>query len=183
MIDGRDFILSDLSTPASKRLCARSLLNDIRGTAAVEFGLVGLMFTVLLFCIVQVGIVMLVQTALDEATRVASRQIRTGTVTSSGATTFVSALCAKLSLLPSCSSSIQYNVVSGSTFASLSTTITTSSANRMTGTQFAPGTAGQDVIVQVGWTLPVYVPQITPMLGKNGTVLLVSTVAFQNEPF
>lgn len=161
----------------------RGLPGDARGSAAVEFGLVGALFALVTFCIVEVGFVMFVQTALDEASRVAARLIRTGTVTSSGATAFVGALCDKLPLLPSCSSAIQYNVVSGPSFSALSTAVTTDSSNRMTGTQFSPGTAGQDVVVQVGWTLPIVVPMVNAMLGKNGTLLIVSTVAFQNEPF
>lgn len=168
---------------ASREGRAGTLTGDTRGTAAVEFGLVGLLFTAVLGCIVQIGVVLTVQTALDEATRVAARQIRTGAIGSSGASTFVALLCGKLSLLPGCSSSIQYNVVSGSTFASLSTAITTTGANRMSGTQFSPGTAGQDVVVQVGWTLPIFVPMVGSALGKAGTLLLVSTAAFQNEPF
>lgn len=157
----------------------RTLPGDEHGTAAVEFGLVGLMFTLILLFTIEAGVAMFAQTALDEATRVASRLIRTGAVTSSGASTFVSALCAKLPLVPNCSSSIQYNVVSGSSFASLSTAVTSNSANKMTGTQFTPGTTGQDVVVQVGWTMPV----VGSFIGKNGSMLLVSTVAFQNEPF
>lgn len=156
-----------------------ALPGNAAGTAAVEFALMGLLITLALFVILEVGIAMAVQTTLDEANRVASRLIRTGAVTSTGASTFVAALCAHLPLLPNCTSTIQYNVVSGSSFASLSTAITTNSANQMIGTQFSPGTTGQDVVVQVGWALPV----VASLLGKNGSVLLVSTVAFQNEPF
>jgi Flp pilus assembly protein TadG len=156
-----------------------ALPGNETGTAAVEFALVGLSFTLALFFILEVGAAMAVQTTLDEATRVASRLIRTGAVTSTGATTFVASLCAHLPLLPNCSSTIQYNVVSGSSFASLSTAIVTNNSNQMTGTKFSPGSTGQDVVVQVGWALPV----VGSLLGKNGSVLLVSTVAFQNEPF
>lgn len=158
--------------------------RNASGTAMVEFGLVGMMFT-LTFCFwIELGLTTFMQTALDNATRDAARLVRIGTVQSSSSptTTFTNALCSELSVLMTCSN-IKYNVVSGSSFSSLSTTITTDSSNQMTNTQFTPGSTGQDVVVQVGYTRTLYLPLVNAFLGKNGTVLLTSTVAFQNEPF
>lgn len=174
----------DHAPPRATKLTGFCFVRDLRGAAAVEFGLVGLIFMMVFCFILEVGLTMFMQTALDQATLVASRLIRIGSIQTAGGsvTPFTTALCNKLSALMTCSA-IQYNVVSGSTFASLSTTVTTNSSNQMSGTQFTPGTAGQDVVVQVGYTRTIYLPFVSSFLGKNGTLLMVSTAAFQNEPY
>ena len=106
--------------------------------------------------------------------------MKIGTIKTS--TDFATAVCNDLSALMTCSA-IKYNVVSGSNFASLSTSVTVDSQNRMTGTHFVPGTSGQDVVVQVSYTRTLVMPVVNAVLGANGSVLLVSTLAFQNEPF
>ena len=131
------------------------------------------------FCI-ELGLTLFMQTALDNATRDAGRRLKTGQVTTSSA--FATALCNDLSVLMTCSS-VKYNVVSGSSFSSLSTAVTTNASNQMSGTQFTPGTSGQDVVVQVGYTRAIYLPIVNSFLGRNGTLLMVSTLAFQNEPY
>jgi Flp pilus assembly protein TadG len=158
----------------------RGFWRDSRAAAAVEFGLLGTTFTVLFCFWIELGLTLFMQTALDNATRDASRKLRTGVVTS--ATGFASTLCGDLNALMTCSS-IKYNVVSGSSFAGLSTAVTTDSSNQMSGTQFSPGGSGADVVVQVGYTRSIFLPIVDRFLGSNGTVLLVSTLAFQNEPY
>lgn len=164
---------------SAKRVGLRFWRN-CRGAVAVEFGLVGTMF-ILSFCFcIELGLTLFMQTALDNATRDAARRLRTGQVTT--ATAFAQALCNDLSVLMTCSS-VKYNVVSGSSFSALSTTVTTNASNQMTGTQFTPGSSGDDVVVQVGYTRTIYLPIVNSVLGKNGTLLMVSTLAFQNEPY
>ena len=80
-------------------------------------------------------------------------------------------------------SQIRYNVVAGDSFAALPTTVQTDCNNQLTNTQFLPGSAKQDVIVQVGYTRSLYFPLFWNMIGKGGKSLIVSTVVFQNEPY
>lgn len=159
-------------------------LRNNRAAVAIEFGLTAMMFGLVLCFIIELGLTVFMQMTLDQATRVASRLIRTGSIQSAGGsvTPFTTALCTRMSLLMTCSS-IQYNVVSGATFSALSTTLTVNSSNKMTGTQFTPGTSGQDVVVQVGYARRLFFPVVSSILSTNGTLLMVSTVAFQNEPY
>ncbi len=53
----------------------------------------------------------------------------------------------------------------------------------MINTQFSPGVSGQDVLVQVSYTRPIYIPIVSSFLGKNGNVMTYSSVAFQKEPY
>lgn len=156
----------------------RRLRRDSRGVAAIEFGLLGPLFIVLLCAVLENGLILFTQTVLDNATRDASRLILLGTATSSS---FSTALCNGASAMIPCAS-IKYNVQSGSSFSSLSSTIQTDSSGNMTNTQFAPGTAGQSVLIQVTYNRPFLIPFYGVFSGVNSE-LLVSTVAMKTEPY
>lgn len=156
--------------------------RDIRGVAAVEFGLIGGLFLLLICFWIEIGLSLFMQTALDHAVRKESRLIRTGAITASGSSTFAANLCADLQGLMTCSN-IQVNVASASSFAALSSAVPTNGSGRMTTTGFAPGGSGQDVIVQVGYTRALYFPIVRSLIGQNGTLLVYSSLAFQNEPY
>ena len=159
-----------------------ALRRDIRGAAAVEFGLIGGLFLLLVCFWIEIGLSLFMQTAIDRAVRKESRLIRTGAITASGASTFAANLCSDLQALMTCSN-IQVNVSSASTFAALSSAVPTNGSSRMTTTGFAPGSSGQDVIVQVGYARSLYFPVVGSFIGQNGTLLVYSSLAFQNEPF
>ena len=162
----------------------RRFFKAADATAAVEFGLLGGAFTLILCFMIEVGTTVLMQSILSEATRTASRLIRTGAIQQGGnrAAPFQAAICAKVNVVMDCSQ-IRYNVVAGDSFAALPTTVQTDCNNQLTNTQFLPGSAKQDVIVQVGYTRNLYFPLFWNMIGKGGKSLIVSTVVFQNEPY
>ena len=162
----------------------RRFLRGADATAAVEFGLLGAAFTLILCIIVEIGMTVLMQSVLSEAARTASRLIRTGVIQQAGGqpAPFQAAICAKVNALMDCSQ-IRYNVVAGDSFAALPTTVQTDNTNQLTNTQFQPGAAKQDVIVQVGYTRDLYFPFFWNMIGRGGRSLIVSTVVFQNEPY
>src|SRR5437868_914351 len=78
----------------------RRLLGCRSGVSVAEFALVGPLFLLLTFAIVDNGLVLFTQTILDNATREAARQIRIGKVQLAGDTTgsglFKSTLCNNL---------------------------------------------------------------------------------------
>ncbi len=150
--------------------------------AAVEFGLIGTAFMLVMCFWIELGLTLFMQTSLDNAVRNEARLIRIGDITSAGAATFASKLCNDLQFIMNCAN-IQYNVVSGSSFSALPSTITTNSSGQLTSTQFNPGSSGDDVLVQVAYTRPIYIPIIAPYLGTGGNRMVYSSVAFQNEPF
>ncbi|MGI4763816.1 MAG: TadE/TadG family type IV pilus assembly protein [Janthinobacterium lividum] len=162
----------------------RRFLKGADATAAIEFALLGAVFTVLLCFLVEVGMSVLMQSLLSEGARTASRLIRTGSIQQAGGQSapFQAAICAKVSTLMDCSQ-LRYNVVAGDSFAGLPTTVQTDSRDQLAGTQFQPGVAKQDVIVQVGYTRDLYFPFFSTMIGTGGRLLVLSTVVFQNEPY
>lgn len=167
-----------------KRQVVRRFIAGSRGAAAVEFGILGLCFTMILCFIVEIGMTMLLQSTLSEATRTASRLIRIGNVQKSGGqpAPFQAALCAKVKLLMDCSL-LRYNVLAGGSFAALPVSVQTDASGMLVSARFVPGTAGQDVVVQVGYTRTLYFPILRDVIGNQGKLLLLSTVVFQNEPY
>jgi Flp pilus assembly protein TadG len=154
-----------------------------RSTAALEFAIAAPIFVLLLGSVIENGVLLFTQAALDNATRDASRLILTGQVQQgAGAGAFEAKVCAELGNLVPCSS-LQYNVQAAGTFSALNVSVQSDSSGNMTGTQFNPGTPGQDVVVQVGYNRPYIVPLVGQYMSVNGSKLLVSTVVFQNEPY
>src|SRR4051812_9906535 len=63
------------------------LLHNERGATAVEFALVALPFSLLLFMIMELALVFLVSTGIESAAERAARTIRTGEFQGTGAVT------------------------------------------------------------------------------------------------
>jgi Flp pilus assembly protein TadG len=158
-------------------------LRDDGGAHAVEFAIVSPVFILLICVSVELGLVLLTQSNINYAARDASRLIMTGQVqTGAGESLFTNKVCSDVNVLISCPS-LQYNVQSGSSFAELNAAVVANSSGNMTTTGFSPGGPGSDVVVQVGYSFPCVVPIACNYIGTNGKLLLVSTVAFQNENY
>jgi Flp pilus assembly protein TadG len=170
------------------RLIVR-LTEGRRGSAAVEFAMVALPFLALVMGTLEVSMIYLVSTTLENATSDVARQIRTGQLQTAGgatATTFATSICGELSWLPNCSSNLYVDV---RTFASFSgITETSPIQNGVINTsqlQFSPGTAGQIVLVRAFYQWTLFTPVLDGIAAdmNGGSTLLTSTVAFQNEPY
>jgi Flp pilus assembly protein TadG len=158
-------------------------LRHTGGAHAIEFALVSPVFILLICVSLELGLILITQSNINYATRDASRLIMTGQVqTTGGQSAFTSRACGDVTFLISCSN-LQYNVQSGASFADLNAAVQTDGNGNMTNAQFSPGGPGSDVLVQIGYSFPCIIPVACNYLAKNGTLLLVSTVAFQNENY
>ena len=165
----------------------RRFLQSRAGVTMVEFALVGPLFLLLTFAIVDNGLVLFMQTVLDNATREAARQIEIGKVQlsgdSDGTGLFKTTLCDNLGGLIPCNS-LQWRVQSNATaFSSMSATVAVNGSGNMTTTGFNAGTAQSFVLVQVAYKQPYMVPLLARLSSATGNLLLVSTVAVQNEHY
>jgi Flp pilus assembly protein TadG len=157
-------------------------LRDIGGAHAVEFALIAPVFILLICIVIELGLSLIIQSNINYATRDASRLILTGQVqTGGGMSVFTKKICDAVNILISCGN-LQYNVQSDTTFGTLTPAHATPSGNMST-TGFSPGGPGSDVLVQVGYPFPCIIPFACNLISTNGTVLLISTVAFQNENY
>jgi Flp pilus assembly protein TadG len=181
---------------------------DRKGSVAVEFGLVAIPFIALLFAIFQTALVVFTGQVLDTALQDAARLIMTGQAQSMTASNFAvgpNGLCSRITALFDCvgaynSGTLQIDIRSPSTFANAVLTPPTVSGNSINwGTSNGqplysnPGTS-QIVIVRAAYLEPIYMSFPVSFMGSNmdtglktsGSTtsrLILSTVAFMNEPF
>jgi Flp pilus assembly protein TadG len=179
-----------MARPARK---TRALLQRFRrareGSAAVEFAFVAGPFLALMFGILDLGLVFLVATTLENAVDEASRKIRTGEFQTAGGTasTFKTTVCDEMSWLGSgCSSSVYVDVRTFPKFADVTTTDpTTDGAFDATKTVFSTGVSESIVVVRVYYEWSLMTPLLNPGLTNlaNGKRLISATATFRNEPY
>jgi Flp pilus assembly protein TadG len=160
-----------------------------RGATAVEFALVAAPFLALMFGVLELGLVFMVSTTLDNATEAAARTIRTGQLQNGGgsANSFKTAICDNMSWLgSSCSSKLYVDVRTFPKFANVTLTDpTTGGAFDATKTTFVPGNGEDIVVVRAYYEWSLVMPLLNAGLGtlSNGKRLIYSTVTFRNEPY
>ncbi|WP_269714712.1 TadE/TadG family type IV pilus assembly protein [Caulobacter sp. NIBR2454] len=166
----------------------RSFAADRRGAAAVEFGLVALPFTLLVFAIVELGLVFMASTTLHNALDAASRRVRTGEVQSAGqsAAAFKASVCEEMTWLSSRCDDLYLDVRTYASFAGMTPTNPVVDGDiDPEAMSFQPGGGGAIVLVRgyFRWRL------ITPLLNESlinlagGQRMIMAGSAFRNEPF
>lgn len=157
------------------------------GATAVEFALVFMPFLMLIFAMIELGLVFLVSLLLENAIIDTGRTIRTGEVQTSGGTaaSFKTAVCAKIGVIGSlsCSTALQLDV---RTYTDYSTSNTSAGATSTvpTSMQFSPGTAGSIVLVRAYYTWPLVTPLLqTGLQNSGGRRIIYAATAFTNEPY
>ncbi|HJV43637.1 TadE/TadG family type IV pilus assembly protein [Caulobacter sp.] len=154
-----------------------------RGATAVEFAFVAIPFLMLVFAMIELGLVFLVSLTLENAVMDVGRTIRTGELQNSGGTaaTFKTAVCNKMSWVgASCAGALSIDV---RTFADF--TSSNSSAATMPDTMnFNPGGAGSIVLIRAYYAWPLITPLMqTGLQSANGKRIIYAATAFTNEPY
>ena len=185
-------------TPSSRILRFASLFARAeRGATAVEFGLVSLPILAMIFGLIEIALVFMVATTLDQATQAAARQIRTGEFQSGAApsqTNFKALVCQNMTWLQSsCAADLWLDVQTFSSYAALSAApaVPPSTFNVVApatpATCFQPGTAGDIVLVRAYFEWDLFTPLLSTafqnMGSGSGKRLISSTTAFRNEPY
>lgn len=162
--------------------------RERRGATTVEFAFVAIPFMALVFGVLELGMVFLVSTTLENATDTVSRRIRTGQFQAAGGNkaTFKSAICTEMSWLAAdCATKLFVDVKTFPKFSAVTVTIPTTDAQL----KLEPFTEGgpEDIVVvrtYYQWSL------ITPLMNKSletiagsGKRLISSTATFRNEPY
>lgn len=180
---------------------AQAFRKDASGATALEFALIAAPFFFMILCILELGLVYMVSTSLDNATQMAARQIRTGennaaTYTSASNPTphamtaddFANMVCANIGWIPTpiCHDNLRIDV---RTFASFSNPATpdpaAGGAFDDSKLAFATGAAHSIVVVRSFYKWKLITPVLASSLAKlpNNTALITSTTAFRNEPY
>ncbi|HEX2816276.1 MAG TPA: TadE/TadG family type IV pilus assembly protein [Phenylobacterium sp.] len=163
-----------------------------RGATAVEFGLVSLPILMMIFGLLEIAMVFLVGTTLDQATQAAARQIRTGEFQTSATPTkaaFKALVCQRMTWLqPKCNADLWLDVQTYSDFATLAATPPMNApAFDPNTTCFSTGQPTDIVLVRAYFEWDLITPLLSVALqnmgGGSGKRLISSTTAFRNEPY
>jgi Flp pilus assembly protein TadG len=176
-----------------------------RGSAALEFAFIAPVFFMMLFAIMETGIMYFSQFALQNAVDQAARQIRTGQAQSVNPATptycagtgtnvsyasaqawFTGQICCNISAMLSCSNlnvNVQ-NYTSGFSGNDFSNTMSGGLYQPVTNS-YNPGTACNVVLVRATYTWTVFTPILSWFLVNmaGNAHMLSATTAFRNEPF
>jgi Flp pilus assembly protein TadG len=167
-----------------------SLLGDRAGATAVEFALVAAPLVFMLFAILELAMVFLVASTLENATSNVARTIRTGQVQSGGggsANSIRDSICANLGWLQSqCQANLSVDV---RTYAQFTNGAAPSPINNgkfdTSALMYAPGDPGQIVLVRAFYRWTLMTPFLKGALANldNGVTMLTATTTFKNEPY
>jgi Flp pilus assembly protein TadG len=162
-----------------------------RGAAAVEFALIATPFFMLIFGVVELGLLFMSFTNIESATLDAARTIRTGQFQQSGSPTlanFKAAVCGDMAWISAgdCNANVMVDVRTCADFANISVSPpVTGGALDASKTTFNPGAACNIVLVRVFYPYTLMAPLIEPGMPNlgPGKRLITATVAFRNEDY
>jgi Flp pilus assembly protein TadG len=168
---------------------ARRFIRQQDGATTVEFAMVAAPFLALVFAIMETAVVFFAGQALETAGADSARLIMTGQAQTQGfdQAAFKQAVCGKIYGLFNCAGGLYVDVKNYSSFAAISTgKPIDANGNLQTGTfGYAPGGPGDIVVVRLMYQWPVYVSLLGLNLADSAGSkrLLMSTIAFRNEPY
>lgn len=181
------FLVLGRAIRRTARAAARLHRNE-NGASAVEFGIVALPFFALVMAIIEAAMAFFASQVMETALRDAARLIRTGQAQSNNwtAAQFKQQVCQRIPALLDCANNLTVDVRSYSSFGSTDWSTPTAGGNfNPGGAQFNMGSAGSIVVVRAFYSWPSYANILGSSLANqaNGTILLVASSAFRNEPF
>lgn len=164
-----------------------------RGVTLIEFSLIMVPFFVILFGILEVGLVFWGSFELENATQDVARLIRTGQASSGNMSKsgFASAVCDRVSLLGNdCAEKLRVDVRSYDNFSQMSPPAPLDGEGELkdsTSDDFAYDPGGPRDVVLVTtfyeWPLINFMSEYSLANMANGRRLLRASAAFRNEPF
>jgi Flp pilus assembly protein TadG len=158
------------------------------GAAAVEFGLVAMPFLLLLYSLIELGLVFLIDAVAENAVVDATRLIRTGQAYEQGfdAAKFKTAFCDNMSVFKSdCAARTTIDVRVVSSFAATDEGTDADGDGVPDDDSYNGGDAEDLILVRIWYRQPMIAPSLTQAVthGGTGEVVISSTTAFRNEPW
>lgn len=164
----------------------RRPLVSRRGGMLIEFAFVVPFVVLMLTATAELALTLFVDTTINGAVQSAARDIRTGRIQEdeNPLDAFQTKLCDSLFGIVSCAS-ITFDVRTFTDFGSVDLTMQVDEDGNMTGGQFTPGQSGEITVVRAAYRWNFLTPLVGDVLSEDGSggVLLLSTTAFQNEPY
>ena len=166
---------------------ARRFLHARDGSAAVEFGMVALPFILMIFAILELGMVFVIDSVLENATIDTGRLVRTGQASAAGMTAaqFKTSLCGRMSIFSAdCASRATVDVREIPQFNTVPPDPMAGGSFSTAGLTYTNGDPGDLVLVRVWYQQPLLTTFMAQGLSRlnDGSVRLTATTAFRNEP-
>lgn len=166
---------------------ARRLLRAREGSAAVEFGMVALPFCLMIFAILELGLVFVTDSVLENATIETGRLVRTGQASAQSMTAeqFKTSLCGRMSIFAGdCATRASVDVREIPQFAITPPDPTASGTFDADSLTYTVGDPGDLILVRVWYRQPLLTTFMAQGLSRlnDGAALLTATTAFRNEP-
>lgn len=156
-----------------------------KGSAAVEFALIGGPLFMVIFAIIEVSLMYFAQQALETATQDAARQILTGQAKNYSQTQFTNLVCSNLASFLSCGG-IRVAAQSFPSFADIQPFDPLDSTGQFVANfPYTSGASGTIMLVQTAYRWPLFVTGLGLNMSNAGSGyrLLTATAAFRNEPY
>jgi Flp pilus assembly protein TadG len=159
-----------------------------RGVSMLEFALIALPLFILIFGILEVGLIYWGSYELDNATLVAARQIRTGQAQTANQTQaqMIAQICNQVSILSNCTAKLQLNVQNFPNFASVrAPSALDGNGVLKTSFPYQPGPASTVTLVTAFYEWPLVNFAALGLLSNlaDGNRLLQSSAVFRTEPY
>lgn len=163
-------------------------LKNNAGAAYVEFAIVAVPFFLVVFGILQLGLIFWSTYDLENATQNAARLVRTGQAQGLPADQFKNAICANTVIIHNCSSKLRVNVASFQNLSDVSALNPRTGAGELrTDFNGDPSNIGplQNVLVSVYYEFRLFDPLTSVVMSNltNGNFLIQSSAVFRTEPF
>ena len=171
-----------------RALLARHFLRDKSAAVALEFGFIALPFFGLLMAIIEAALAFFAGQLLDTGLSDAARLIRTGQAQAGAydAARFKQEVCNRIPALINCASGLTIDVQVAATFSGANFTVPMAGGNfDASQAQYNIGGASSIVVARAFYSWPSFANVLGSSLSNqaNGTILLVATSTFRNEPF
>ena len=158
----------------------RAFRGDENGAAGIEFALIAPLLFFALLSLIEIGVLGMMTSGLNNAVVDASRRIRTGREdAATSASTFEDQICARLPFT-SCRDRLVVSVQKFSGFANASSAVTAAPQG-----QFDKGGPSDIILVKADYKWPLLTPFVATAYERDGPteITISSRFAFKNEPF
>jgi Flp pilus assembly protein TadG len=165
----------------------RGLLRATDGSAAVEFGMLAFPFLLMIFAILELCLVFVLDSVLDNATARTGRLVRTGQASAASMTPeqFKASLCSRMSIFSAdCADRVTIDVREIEQFAIVPPDPMVAGTFDSGVLTYTNGDPGDLILVRVWYRHPLITTFLAQGLSRlnDGTVRLTATTAFRNEP-
>lgn len=167
----------------------RRFRRDQRGAAAIEFAMVAVPFFVMLFALIELGVLFTMDVVLENSVSRTGRLIRTGQAQESAmsAADFKRDVCAGMGIFESqCSERliVDVRVIPRFTGQTPPDPVNADGELSESGLRFAMGGPRDIILVSAWYPMPIITPLVSQAAGRvAGRRVLNTTVSFRNEPF